>query len=72
MAKAKADMVSKELTAQTTARRLEEKANGRTTSQKARALVEDREERAYLLNQALVEDSHCNFLKIHLLMHWRQ
>jgi len=70
VAKAKADMVSKELTAQTTARRLEDKANGRTAAQKARALAEDREECAYLVNQALIEDSHFNFLKIHLLMHW--
>jgi len=68
--KAKADMVSKELTAQTTAGRLEEKANGRTAAQKACALAEDREEHAYLVNQALVEDSNFNFTKIHLLMHW--
>jgi len=69
VAKAKANMVSKELNTETTARRHEEKANGRTASQKARALAEDREERAYLVNQALVEDSHFNFRKIHLLMH---
>jgi len=62
-------MVSKELTAQTTARKLEEKANRRTAAQKACALAEDREEHAYLVNQALIEDSHFNFLKIHLLMH---
>jgi len=70
VAKAKADMASKELTAQTTARRLEEKPNGRMVAQKARALAEDREECAYLVNQALVEDSHFNFPKIHLLMYW--
>jgi len=70
VAKAKANMVSKELNAETTAHRREEKANGRTASPKARALAEDREERAYLVNQALVEDSHFNFRKIHLLMHW--
>jgi len=67
--KAKADMVSKELTVQTTACRLEEKANGRMAAQKARALAEDREECTYLVNQALVQDSHFNFPKIHLLMH---
>jgi len=50
VAKAKADMVSKRLNAQTTARRLEEKANGRTAAQKAHALAKDREERAYLVN----------------------
>jgi len=55
--------------AQTMARRLEEKANGHTTTQKAHALTEDREERIYLVNQALVENSHFNFPKIHLLMH---
>ena len=38
MAKAKADMVSKQLNAETTARKREEKVNGRTASQKARAL----------------------------------
>jgi len=70
VAKAKADMVSKELTAQTMACRLAEQANERTAAQKARALVEDREECTYLVNQALVEDSHFNFPKIHLLMHW--
>jgi len=68
--KAKGDMVSKELTAQTTARRLEDKANRCTVAQKARPLAEDREEWAYLLNQALIEDSHFNFPKIHLLIHW--
>jgi len=70
VAEAKADIVSKGLNAQTTAHRLEQKANGHTAAQKARALAEDREECAYLVNQALVEDSHLNFLKIYLLMHW--
>jgi len=70
VAKAKADMVSKGLNTQTTAHRLEEKANRCTAAQKARALAEDREEHTYLVNQALVEDSHFNFPKIHLLMHW--
>ena len=50
VAKAKADMVSKELNAETMARRCKEKANGCMASQKARALAEDREERAYLVN----------------------
>ena len=44
--KAKADMVSKELTAKTIARRLEDRTNGRTAGQKARAVADDREERA--------------------------
>jgi len=70
VAKAKADMVSKELNVETTARKYEEKANGHTACQKARALAEDREECVYLVNQALVEDSHFNFPKIYLLMHW--
>jgi len=70
VAKPKADMVSKELTAQTTACRVEDKANGHTAAQKARTLVEDREECTYLVNQALIEDSYFNFPKIHLLMHW--
>jgi len=70
VAKTKADIISKELTAQTMARKLQEKANGCTAAQKAHALAEDREEHVYLLNQALIEDSHFNFPKIHLLMHW--
>jgi len=70
VAKAKTDMVSKGLNTQTTACRLEEKTNGHTAAQKARKLAEDREKRAYLVNQALVEDSHFNFPKIHFLMHW--
>ncbi|KAF8416223.1 hypothetical protein EV426DRAFT_578816 [Tirmania nivea] len=68
--KAKADMVSKELTAQNNARNIETNLNRRTAAQKARATAEDREERAYLVNQALVEDSHFNFPKVHLMMHW--
>ena len=67
--KTKADIVSKELTAQTTARRLEDKANEHTATQKARTLVEDREECTYLVNQALIENSDFNFPKIHLLIH---
>jgi len=70
VAKAKADMVSKKLNAETTARRCEEKANGRMASQKARGLVKDREECTSLVNQTLVEDLHFNFPKICLLMHW--
>jgi len=38
--------------------------------QKARAVAEDKEEKAYLVNQALMEDSHFNFPKMHLIMHW--
>ena len=70
VAKAKANIVPKELMAQTTARRLKENANRRTAAQKACALAEDREERAYIVNQALAEYSHFNFPKIYLLMHW--
>ena len=69
MGKAKADMISKRLNAQTMARRLEEKGNGHTAAWKARTLAENREECAYLVNQALAQDSHLNFPKIHLLMH---
>ena len=32
--------------------------------------MEDKEERAYLVNQALEEISHFNFPKVHLMMHW--
>ncbi|KAF8415073.1 hypothetical protein EV426DRAFT_579129 [Tirmania nivea] len=56
-------MVSKELRAQNNARNIEANLNGRTAAQKARATAEDREEWAYLVNQALVEDSHFNFPK---------
>jgi len=38
--------------------------------QKARAAAEDRKERVYLINQVLVEDSHFNFLKMYLIIHW--
>ena len=33
-------------------------------------MVGDKQEDAFLVNEALVEDSHFNFLKIHLLSHW--
>ncbi|KAF8415030.1 hypothetical protein EV426DRAFT_579132 [Tirmania nivea] len=69
-AKARADVVSKELTKRNRSRNLGEDASGRTATQKAHAAAEDREERAYLVNQVLVEDSHFNFPKIHLIMHW--
>ena len=32
--------------------------------------MEDRDERVYLVNQVLVEDSHFNFHKIYLIMYW--
>ena len=63
-------MVSKELTAQRNIRKLEAGAIGRSAAQKGLAVGEDREERAYLVNHALVEDSHFNFPKIYLMMHW--
>jgi len=68
--KGRADLVSKELTERNKSRNVEANANGRTAAQKAHAAVEDRVERAYLVNQVLVEDSHFNFPKIHLIMHW--
>ena len=68
--KGRADVVSKELTEQNKSRKVEPNANGRTAAQKVRAGVEYREERAYLVNQVLVEDSHFNFPKIHLIIHW--
>jgi len=68
--KGRADVVSKELTEQNKSRNVEGNANGRTAAQKARAAAEDRDERAYLVNQVLVEDSHFNFPKIHLIMYW--
>jgi hypothetical protein len=69
-AKARADVVSKELTEANKSRNEKANANGRTATQKARAAAEDKEERAYLVNQVLVEDSHFNFPKLHLIMHW--
>jgi len=68
--KGRADVVSKELTERNKSRKVVANANGRTAAQKARAAAEYREERAYLVNQVLVEDSHLNFPKIHLIMHW--
>ena len=69
VAKAKADIVSKELTAQNNIRNFEANANGRTEAQKARDAVEDKQELTFLVNQALVEGSHFNFPKVHLMMH---
>jgi len=63
-------MLSKELTKTNKSRNEQVNINRRTVVQKARAAAEDKEERAYLVNQALVEDSHFNFTKIHLIMHW--
>ena len=64
----KADLISKELTAKNEERN--EQPNGRTAAQKARSLPADKEERAFLVDEALVEDSHFNFPKIHLMIHW--
>ena len=64
----KADLISKELTAKNKERN--EQPNGRTAAQKARSLAADKEERAFLVDVALVEDSHFNFPKIHLMSHW--
>ena len=68
--KGKADIVSKELTAQNRKRDEQETKNERTAAQKARTLAADKQEHAFLVNEALVEDSHFNFPKIHLLSHW--
>ena len=68
--KGKADIVTRELTAQNRERDEQEKQNERTAAQKARTLAADKHERACLVNEALVEDSHFNFPKIHLLSHW--
>ena len=67
--KGKADIVSKELTAKNRKRDELEKQIERTAAQKARNLAADKQERAFLVNEALVEDSHFNFPKIHLLSH---
>ena len=63
-------MVSKELTARTNICKHEAATIKRWVAQKARAAGKDKEKRVYLVNQALVEDSHFNFPKIHLMMHW--
>ena len=68
--KGKADIVSKELTAQNSRRDELEKQIERTAAQKARTLAADKQERAFLVNEALFEDSQFNFPKIHLLSHW--
>ena len=67
--KGRADLVLKKLTQRNKSRKVEPNANGRTAAQKARAVVKDRDERAYLVNQLLVEDLHFNFPTIHLIMH---
>jgi len=63
-------MLSKKLTE--TNKSHNEQANiiARTAMQKACAAAEDKDERAYLVNQALVEDSHFNFPKMYLIMDW--
>ena len=63
-------MLSKELTKANKFHNEQTNINGYTTMQKARVAAEDREERVYLINQVLVEDSHFNFSKMHLIMHW--
>src|SRR6266576_6633460 len=68
--KSKADMVSKELTVQNKKRSNEEKQNTRTAMQRSHTLAADREERTFLVNEALVEDSHFNFPKMHSMIHW--
>ena len=67
--KGKADIISKELTTQNRKCDELEKQIERTAAQKARTLAADKQERAFLVNEALVEDSHLNFSKIHLLSH---
>ena len=68
--KGRADLVSKELTERNKSQNVEANANGRTAAQKARAVAEDSDERAYLVNQVLIEHSYFNFPKIYLIMHW--
>ena len=68
--KSKADIVSKELTAQNTKRNNEEKQKGCTATQRLCTLAADREERTFLVNEALVKDSHFNFPKMHSIIHW--
>ena len=66
----KADIVLRELTAQNREREEQEKQTERTAAPMAGTLAADKYERACLVNEALVEDSHFNFPKIHLLSHW--
>jgi len=68
--KGRVDVVSKELTEWNKSRNVEANPNGHTAAQKPRTAAEDRDERAYLVNQVLEEDSYFNFPKIHLIMHW--
>jgi len=63
-------LLAKELTEANKSRNKQANINGRTTTQKAHAVAEDREERVYLMIQVLVKDSHFNFPKMHLIMHW--
>ena len=65
--KAKADSISKELTVEN--RKWSAKEIRRTATEKACTLALDKEQRASRVNEALVEDSHFNFPKIHLMMH---
>ena len=62
-------MVSKKLTSQTTARRLGNEVSRCTPVQMAGVVASDREHSTHLLKQALVEDAHFNFAKIHLQMY---
>ena len=68
--KGRADIVSNELTAQNSKWDELEKQIERTAAQKASTLAADEQEHAFLVNEALVEDSHFNFPKIHSLNHW--
>ena len=68
--KGKVNIVSKELTAQNRKWDKLEKHIERTTTLKARNLVEDKQEHAVLVNASLVKDSDFNFHQIHLLSHW--
>ena len=58
-------MVSKELTTQNRKQDELEKQIECTVVQKARTLVADKLELTFLVNEALVEDSHFSFPKIH-------
>lgn len=63
----KADEIPRELTEGIEQRR--ESYKSLTPAQHARLAQDDKEERAWMTNQALVEDSHFNFPKLHMVWH---
>jgi len=64
----RADEVSKELTEEICRRRATDISL--PPAQRMRLSEDDQEERAFRINQALEEDSHFNFPKLHLLSHY--